>query len=274
MSLWPGYELGRYRIEDVLGRGGQATVYVAHEGPTGRRLALKVLSAEFSHDATVRARLEREAEAVRALDHPAIVAVLDTGEVEGNVYISMPLVEGPSLQAEISREGGIEPVRLVRILRQVAAGLDHAHERGMVHRDVKPANVLLDGEDRAYLTDFGLAKVAQAARLTRTGTWVGTIEYIAPEQLMGKPVGPPADVYGLAALAYEALAGRPPFVRQDAAQLIRAHLEEEPRPPSSLRPSLAFVDGVLARGLAKRPEDRFGSAGGMVRALGEALGAD
>lgn len=273
MSLWPGYRLGRYRIESEIARGGQATVYRAVDEQTGDAVALKVIAGDLSRDATLRARLQREAAAVRALDHPGIVAVREAGEIDGNVYISMTLVDGPSLQEEIRAGGGIDPLRALGLLRQLAGALDHAHAHDMVHRDVKPANVLVGPGDRAYLTDFGLAKVAKSARLTRTGMWVGTVEYIAPEQLMGQGVGPPADVYGLSALAYEALAGRPPFVRQNPADLIQAHLYEAPRPPSSLRPSLAFVDAVLARGLAKAPGERFDSAGAMVRALGEAIGA-
>lgn len=272
MSLWAGYRFGPYRIDGEVGRGGQATVYRATEEATGRTLALKVLSADLSTDATVRARLQREADAVKALDHPGIVAVIDAGEVDEHLYIGMPLIEGTSLEDAIAQEGGLEPARVVRLLRQVAEALDHAHAKGMVHRDVKPANVLIDRDDRAFLTDFGLAKVAQSARLTRTGMWVGTLEYIAPEQLLAQGVGPPADIYAMAAMAYEALAGRPPFVRQHPAELMRAHLEEPPRPPSTLRPSLAFCDAVLARGLAKRPEERYPSAGGLVTAIGDALG--
>ncbi len=271
MSLWPGYRLGRYRVESEIAEGGQATVYRALDERSGETIALKVLSGELSGDPTRRARLEREAAAVRALDHPSIVAVREAGEIDGQLFISMTLVDGPSLQEEIRAGGGLDPTRVVGILRQLASALDHAHAHDMVHRDVKPANVLLDHEDRAFLTDFGLAKLATSSRLTRTGMWVGTIEYIAPEQLMAQRVGPPADVYGLSALAYEALAGRPPFVRQNPAELIQAHLQDIPRPPSSLRPSLAFVDGVLARGLAKKPEDRFGSAGAMVQALADSL---
>jgi serine/threonine protein kinase len=273
VSLWPGYRLGRYRVESEIARGGQATVYRAVDEQTGEAIALKVIAGDLSGDATLRARLQQEAAAVRALDHPGIVAVREAGEIDGTVFISMTLVDGPSLQEEIQAGGGLDPLRAVALLRQLAEALDHAHAHGMVHRDVKPANVLIGPGDRAYLTDFGLAKVAKSARLTRTGMWVGTVEYIAPEQLMAQGVGPPADVYGLSALAYETLAGRPPFVRQNPADLIQAHLTEAPRPPSSLRPSLAFVDGVLARGLAKAPEDRYESAGAMVRALAESLGA-
>ena len=271
MSLWPGYQFGDYRVEAEIGQGGQATVYRARDERTGELIALKVLSGAFSEDGTLRARLQREADAVRALDHPAIVTVREAGEVDGQLFICMTLVDGPSMQEEIQSGGGLDPARVVAILRQLASALDHAHAHGMVHRDVKPANVLLDREDRAFLTDFGLAKVAKSTQLTRTGMWVGTIEYIAPEQLLAERVGPPADVYGLSALAYEALAGRPPFVRQTQAEMIHAPLETIPRPPSTLRPSLSFVDGVLARGLAKKPEDRFASAGQMVSALADSL---
>lgn len=273
MTLWPGYRLGPYVVEDEVARGGQAVVHRARDTRSDETVALKVLLGDLAGDPVLRARLEREAQAVRALSHPSIVAVHEAGELDGHLYIAMQLIDGPSLLDEIRDGGGLDPLRALAILRQLAAALDHAHAREMVHRDIKPANVLIDREDRAYLTDFGLAKVAKSSRLTRTGMWVGTIEYIAPEQLMAQRVGPPADVYALSALAYEALAGRPPFVRQSPAALLQAHLTETPRPASSLRPALAFADPVLAQGLAKEPGDRFPSAGALVEALAAALGA-
>ncbi len=271
MSLWPGYRFGPYRIEEEIGRGGQAVVYRAsREGSAAT--ALKVLPAEVGDDPTVRARLAREVEAVRGLRHPSIVAVEDAGEVDGQLFLCMPLVEGVTLEQAIRAEGGLDPVRAVAILRRVATALGHAHAHGVVHRDVKPANVLLGRDGQAYLTDFGLAQVAEAARLTRTGVWVGTLDYIAPEQLLAQKVGPGADVYALAAVAYETLAGRPPFVRHNTNDLIQAHLNDAPRPPSALRRSLAPADAPLARGLAKSPDERHASAGDLVEDLATALG--
>lgn len=271
MSLWPGYRLGRFRIEGELGTGGQASVYEATDTSGGGRVALKVLSHELSDDPTLRARLRREAEAVAALDHPAIVRLHEAGEDDGRLYLSMALVRGTTLQGEIDAEGGLAPARALAILRRVAAALDHAHGHGMVHRDVKPANILIGEDGAAYLTDFGLAKVAGGARITRTGMWVGTLDYIAPEQLLARAVGPPADLYALAAVAYEALAGRPPFVRSTPGDLVQAHLADAPRPAGSLRASLRPADPVLLRGLAKDPAGRFGSARAFVHALAGAL---
>jgi serine/threonine protein kinase len=273
MSLWPGYRFGRYVIEDELGAGAQATVYRARSDD-GDVVALKVLQVDLSHDPTLRARFTREREVVAALTHPAVVPVMDAGEVGNQPYIAMGLVDGGTLQSAIAAEGGLEPGRAVPILRRVAGALDHAHESGLVHRDVKPANVLLDSAGQAYLSDFGLARfTADARRITRTGMWVGTLEYMAPEQIRAQRVGPEADQYALAAVAYECLTGRPPFVRRGPADLMQAHLLENPRPPSALRPELAPADAVLLRGLAKDAGGRFGSASAFVHALAGALGA-
>jgi serine/threonine-protein kinase len=232
-----------------------------------------VLALELADDPAFRARFAREAEAVGRLDHPSIVTLYEAGEEAGRAYLAMRLVEGPTLHAAIQLEGSLEPARAASVVRQVAAALDHAHGRGMVHRDVKPANVLLDAEGRAFLSDFGLAKLREGARLTRTGMWVGTVEYIAPEQIMAGAVGPPADVYALGAVTYEALTGRTPYVRAHPADVLQAHLRDEPRPASTFRRSLGGADAVLARALAKDPERRYASAGAFAHALSGALGA-
>ncbi|MCC6832640.1 MAG: serine/threonine protein kinase [Thermoleophilia bacterium] len=274
MSLWPGYRIGPYRIEAEIGAGAQATVYRAHDAGRGRDVAVKVLSVDLAHDPTLRARFEREARLVAGLDHPAVVAVHDTGEVAGRPYICMELVDGGTLQARLAEGGAVAPQEAAAVLRRVASALDHAHGAGLVHRDVKPGNILIDRSGDAWLSDFGLARVAaDAERLTRTGMWVGTLEYMAPEQIRAQRVGPAADLYALAAVAYEALTGRPPFVRGNAADLMRAHLADAPRPASALRPELAAADAVLARGLAKEPAQRFGTAAAFVHALAGALGA-
>lgn len=270
---WPGRRIGRYVVEGELGAGAQATVYRARDAETGRPVALKVMQVDLRDDPTVRARFAREHRVVAALEHPAVVPVYEAGEIDGQPYLAMGLVDGGTLQAAITAEGGLAPERAVAVLRRVATALDHAHGRGLVHRDVKPANVLLDREGAAYLSDFGLARVvSDVARLTRTGMWVGTLEYMAPEQIRATGVGPEADQYALAAVAYEALAGRPPFVRRNPADLMQAHLAETPRPPSALRPELAPADPVVLRGLAKEPGMRFGSATAMVHALAGAMG--
>jgi len=273
MSLWPGYRLGPYVVEAEIGAGAQATVYRAHDRERDRRVALKVMQVDLRDDPTLRARFEREHRVVAALGHPAVVPVYEAGEIEGQPYLAMGLVEGGTLQSAISAEGGLAPERAIPVLRRVATALDHAHGQGLVHRDVKPANVLLDAAGEAYLSDFGLARiVSDVARLTRTGMWVGTLEYMAPEQIRAQGVGPESDQYALAAVAYETLAGRPPFVRRHPADLMQAHLADTPRPASALRPALAAADPVLLRGLAKEPGARFGSATAMVHALAGALG--
>ncbi len=274
MSLWPGYRVGPYRIEAEIGAGAQATVYRAHDTERGRDVALKVLSFDLAHDETLRARFAREARVVSGLGHPAVVAVHDTGEVAGQPYICMALIDGGTLQGRLEAEGALAPAEVLPVLRRVAAALDHAHDAGLVHRDVKPGNILIDRDGDAWLSDFGLARLAtEATRLTRTGMWVGTLEYMAPEQIRAQRVGPPADLYALAAVAYEALTGRPPFVRGNPADLMQAHLADMPRPASAMRPEVAAADAVLARGLAKEPGDRFGTAAALVHALAGALGA-
>jgi len=274
VSLWPGYRVGPYRIEAEIGAGAQATVYRAHDTDRGRDVALKVLSFDLAHDETLRARFAREARVVSGLGHPAVVPVHDTGEVAGQPYICMALIDGGTLQGRLEAEGALAAAEVLPVLRRVAAALDHAHGAGLVHRDVKPGNILIDRDGDAWLSDFGLARLAtEATRLTRTGMWVGTLEYMAPEQIRAQRVGPPADLYGLAAVAYEALTGRPPFVRGNPADLMQAHLADTPRPASAMRPEVAAADAVLARGLAKEPGDRFGTAAALVHALSGALGA-
>ena len=264
--------LGRFTVDGELGRGAQAVVYRAHD-ERGVAVAVKVLAVDLRRDPTMHARFAREAEAVAALDHPAVVPVVEVGEADdGRPYLAMALVEGESLQALIDAGGGLEPAAAVSVLRRVAGALDAAHARGLVHRDVKPANILLDAAGTAYLTDFGLVRPLSGPALTRTGMWVGTMDYMAPEQIRATGVGPATDVYALAAVAYEALTGRPPFVRRNAADLLDAHLKDAPRPPSALRPGLEGADAVLGRGLAKEPRDRYASAGALVHALAGALG--
>jgi eukaryotic-like serine/threonine-protein kinase len=272
MGMWPGYRFGPYVIEDELGRGAQATVYRARDERDDRVVAVKVLPSDLLAAGDLHARFAREAKAVGDLDHPSILSVHEAGQIDGVSYICMALVDGGTLQAAIAAEGGLEPARAAHVVRQISGALDHAHEHGTVHRDVKPANVLIGADDRAFLSDFGLATVAEGVRITRTGVWVGTLEYMAPEQIRAQRVGPAADLYALAAVTYETLTGRPPFVRRNPADLMQAHIADTPRPPSSLRASLAPVDAVLARGLAKHPDDRFGSATAFAHALAGSLG--
>ncbi|NIJ11127.1 WD40 repeat protein [Saccharomonospora amisosensis] len=269
---------GRYRIVDVLGRGGMGQVYRALDTRLGRTVALKLLTdTADEHHAD---RLRREAELVSRLADRHIVEVLDAGEVDGRLYVAMRLVEGPDLRRVLGH-GPLEPRRAVRILSQVAAALDSAHQAGIVHRDVKPSNILLaehEGEEetgeQAFLTDFGIAVslVPEATRLTRTGSYVGSLDYIAPEQLRGQDVTGAADVYSLACVLYECLTGKVPFPAADAAAKLAAQLNDPPAAPSVFDPRIPpSLDLVVATGMDKDPRRRYASAGELLAAADSAL---
>lgn len=269
-----GRELEGYRIEAELGRGGQAVVYRATQLSLQRTVALKVVSPQLSSDANFKERFTREGIAAASLDHPHVIPVFEAGEADGLAFLAMKYIDGPSLDAVMHQAGGVEPRRVLAILRQVAEALDYMAERDLVHRDVKPANILLGPGDHAYLSDFGLIKALSAARLTSSGVWMGTLEYVAPEQIRGGDVTPAADRYALAALAFEALTGRTLFPREDRTATLFAHVNDEPPPASESNPALGgAVDAVLARGLSKKPEDRHPSAIAFVDALDAAIAA-
>lgn len=269
-----GRVVGGYRIESELGRGGQAVVYRATQLSLHRTVALKVVTGQLSADAGFLERFTREGIASASLDHPHIIPVFEAGEDDGVAYLAMKFIDGPSFDALIRRPSGIEARRALAILRQVAEALDYVSERGMVHRDVKPANVLLGPGDHAYLSDFGLIKATSGSRLTGAGVWMGTLEYVAPEQIRGSDVTPAADRYALAAVAFEALTGTSVFPRDDRAATLYAHINEPPPPASERQPALGTaVDPVLARGLAKSPDDRYPTATAFVEALEAAVAA-
>ncbi len=285
-ELEPGTRIdGRYRIVGPLGEGGMGVVYRARDERLGRQVALKTLPAARVGDAQARARLVREARAAAALEHPGIAQVYDVGETEdGGAYLVMELVRGTSLRramAALSRD------RILELLEQIANALDHAHANGVIHRDIKPDNVMVRDDGRAVLLDFGLAKdvgvgtaetiapdtpTVDADFATKEGMLVGTLTYLAPEQARGKDVGPRSDQFALATTAYEALFGRLPWDGTNTAAVLAQILVDEPPPPSSLDSALApAVDRVFARALAKRPEERFESATAFVRALRESF---
>ncbi|MCU0306978.1 MAG: serine/threonine protein kinase [Thermoleophilia bacterium] len=267
-----GRTVGGYRIESELGRGGQAVVYRATQLSLQRLVALKVVSPQFAADEGFLDRFKREGISAASLDHTNVIPVYESGEAEGVAYLAMKLVDGPTLDQLIRRQGALPVHRTLGILRQVADALDYAGRRGLVHRDVKPANVLLGPGDHAYLSDFGLTKALEGARLTRTGVWMGTLEYIAPEQIRAGEVTAAADRYALAVMAYEALTGKAPFIREDRTALLYAHLNDMPPAPSTHRPELGpQVDQVMARGLAKDPAERHASAREFVDALEAAV---
>jgi predicted ATPase/predicted Ser/Thr protein kinase len=272
-TLGVGSEIAGYRVSGLLGRGGMGFVYEAEHAILGRKAAIKTLSNDLGVDGDFRERFIQESQMVAALDHPSIIPIYDAGEENGIVYIAMRHVSGGDLQDLIAK-GQLELDRAVSILEQVAGALDAAHAHNLVHRDVKPANVLVDGSsDRVYLTDFGIAKRARTRGLTRTGFFVGTLDYAAPEQIQGKPVGPQADVYAFGCLLFECLTGKKPFDRETDVAVMHAHLLDPAPAPTELRPELpAALDDVVARALAKNEVDRTASCNEVIEAVRACLG--
>lgn len=268
MELSRGDTFAGYRIERELGRGGMGVVYLAEELSLSRRVALKVISPVLATDALFQRRFQQEARAAAAIDHPNVVPIYARGIERDHPFIAMRFVDGTDLGERLREEGPLDPVDGARIAAQVGAALDAAHAKGLIHRDVKPANILISGDGgdgHAYLGDFGLTKdMASGSRLTDTGRWVGTVDYVAPEQIEGGVVDARTDVYALTCVLFEMLSGRVPFGGQDA-QKMWSHMHHEA--PALDRPDLAQAfDPVIARGMAKQQEDRYPSAGDLGRA--------
>lgn len=266
----PGTVLAGFRLERLVGRGGMGVVFLAEQVTLRRKVAVKVISPELAHDVAFRSRFEREAQLAARIDHPNVVAVHGAGEEDGRLYIAMRYVEGPDLGALIARDGALAPRRAARIVAEVAGALDAAHEAGLVHRDVKPANVLVSakaGQEQSYLTDFGLTKAVAAGGMTATGQWLGSPDYAPPEQIQGEAVDARADVYALGAVLHQALTDSVPFPRDSQMAKLYAHVHDPPPAPSGLDPRVdpAF-DAVVARAMAKDPADRYPSAGDLARA--------
>ncbi|WP_336086084.1 protein kinase domain-containing protein [Nocardia sp. SSK8] len=263
-----------YRIEGTLGQGGMGTVYRARHPRLPRTVALKLLNRAVSDDPELRRRFEQEADIVAGLDHPGIVGVYDRGTHDGHLWISMRFVEGADA-TRLPRE--TPPEQLLRYVAETADALDYAHRHGVLHRDVKPANILISspegGESRALLTDFGIARLVEAdTKLTATGTFTATLAYASPEQLSGEVVDARGDQYSLACTLYLLLAGQPPFPATNPAQVIAGHLSQPVPPLSGVRPGLpAALDAVLTRAMAKAREDRFASCREFVSAAQDAL---
>jgi len=262
-----GTELGGYRLGEQLGRGGTSVVYRAEHVRLGRQAALKLLSAGVGED-DFRERFLRESRVAAALDHPSIVPVYDAGEAEdGLLYIAMACIEGSDLKSVLAEEGKLPLRRALRIAAQIGSALDAAHARGLVHRDVKPANILVTQGDRAYLSDFGVAKHLASNGTTRTGSFIGTIDYCAPEQIEGHDVDSRTDVYALACVLYECLAGEPPFSRPSEVAVLNAHLHAPPpklsRVASDIPPAL---ESVIEKALSKSPLDRYSTCGEFLAA--------
>jgi serine/threonine-protein kinase len=249
------------------------TVYRATQLSLNRSVALKVLSAEIGDDPAFRERFRREGLLQAAIDHSHIVTVYDTGETEHGLYLVMRMIRGPTLKDMIlGRE--LDPGRTLRLLSQVADALDTAHDVGLIHRDIKPQNILIGSRDHAYLADFGLTKAPdEAGRLTATGQFVGTIDYVSPEQIQGEAASARSDIYSLTGVLYECLVGTVPYAKPAEAQVIYAHISEPAPQPTQARPELPkAIDDVIAKGMAKAPEDRYASAGECLRDAQRAFG--
>jgi serine/threonine-protein kinase len=269
-----GTQVGGYRILELLGRGGTSAVYLAEHVRLGRPAALKLLAPNFG-EADFRDRFLRESQLAASLEHPSIVPVYDAGEDDDLLYIAMARIEGSDLKSLLAREARLPLRRALRIVGQIGSALDAAHARGLVHRDVKPANILVGADDRAYLSDFGVVKELASNGTTRTGSFVGTIEYCAPEQIEGRAVDGRADVYALACVLYECLSGTPPFHRPSEVAVLNAHLHAQPPKLSRAVPELpASLDAVIAKALSKSPLDRHASCAEFLAAARAAVAAE
>jgi serine/threonine protein kinase/streptogramin lyase len=269
-----GTELAGYRIESLLGRGGMSVVYLAEHRGLGRKVALKLIAPELSRDDAFRQRFVRESRLAASLDHPNVVPIFEAGEAEGVLFIAMRYVRGTDLRTVIQRDGSLTMERTVHLTDQIAGALDEAHAEGLIHRDVKSANVLVtpareEGAEHVHLTDFGLTKQAlSGSGLTGTGQFMGSIDYAAPEQFQGKPLDRRTDVYALGCVVYECLTGRPPFHRESEAAVLYAHLNEPAPKVTDVREDVPpAVDGVVSRAMAKDPAGRFDRAGALAAAL-------
>ena len=274
-----GARVGQYRLERRLGGGGMAVVYLARDERLDRPVALKVLAPVLAEDEAFRKRFIRESRAAAGVEDPHIIPVFEAGEAGGMLYIAMRYVPGGDMRTIVRRDGPLPPGRAAAVIAQVASALDAAHAAGLVHRDVKPANMLVDRRsnrsDHVYPADFGLSKkrLVASAGLTGTGQFVGTLDYSAPEQIRGRPADGRTDQYALACAAFELLTGAPPFHHEEATAVMYAHLSEPPPPVTSRRAGLPpAVDQVVARALAKVPADRYASCQEFADALLQALG--
>ncbi len=265
-----GTPFGRYRLIELLGRGGMGEVWRAYDTATERVVAVKLLPANFAHDPMFQERFRREAKAAAGLDEPHVVPIYDYGEIDGRLYVTMRLIKGRDLQT-ILADGPLEPARAVSVIEQVAQALQAAHNVGLVHRDVKPSNILLDDNGFAYLIDFGIAHAAGETGLTSTGATIGTWSYMAPERFQSGTANARADVYALACVLYEALTGQLPFPGSTLEQIAVAHMLQPPPRPSREQAGVpSTMDEVIATGMAKNPDQRYATAAELARAAHDA----
>src|SRR5256884_1352915 len=265
----------RYQLGDAIGRGGMATIYRGHDMRMERVVAIKVLREVYSTNPKFVTRFQREARAASALQHPNIVQVYDYGQTDGNYYIVMELVEGTDLRSYLSSHDVLDVDRAIIIAHDIALGLGAAHRRGIVHRDVKPQNVLIGTDGSIKLTDFGIVSVykdTNTERLTTSGMTLGTVHYFAPEQAQGEIVSPAADVYSLGIVMYEMLTGHPPFDGNSPVVVAMQHIQDQPEPPGQFNPAIpANLEEIILRCLEKEPGARFPDGSQLARAL-EMLG--
>ena len=267
-----GSPFGRYRLIEVLGSGGMGEVWRAYDTMMRRDVAVKVLPTDLAAEPGYEERFRREAYTAARLAEPHIIPIHEAGDIDGRLYLVMPVIEGIDLQRLLRRDGPINPKRTVMVIEQLASALDAAHAAGLVHRDVKPSNALLTGRDFVYLIDFGIAHDTLAATLTRTGSLLGTLAYTAPERFESGAADASADIYALAAVLHECLTGNQPFPGDSLPQLMRAHLHENPPRPSAQRQGVpAEFDEVVAQGMAKNPDRRFATAKDLADAAHAAL---
>ena len=270
MPIQPGTRLGAYEVQELIGQGAMGSVYLARHQALDRMAAVKVMR-KLEDDPIAAERFSREGRAIALLRHTNIVTVYDFGEYEGTPYMIVEHVPGGNLASRL-QAGRLSNEAAIRLLRQIASGLDYAHEMGVVHRDVKPANVLMGRGDTPVIADFGLAKLQQQATMTAYGVATGTPAYMAPEQIAEGEIGPATDVYALATVAYEMLTGRLPYENDSVMQLLMSKMRDDPVPPTRRNPELpARADRILLRGLARQPDARWKSCGAMVEALAGVL---
>ncbi|WP_319452440.1 MULTISPECIES: serine/threonine-protein kinase [unclassified Mycobacterium] len=259
-----GEMFGPYELRALIGAGGMGEVYHAYDTSKDRVVALKLLRPELAADRSFQERFRRESRMAARLHEPHVIPVHDFGEINGVLFIDMRFVDGRDLKSLLER-GPLSPGRTANIVGQIGSALDAAHASGLTHRDVKPENILMTGDDFAYLVDFGIAHAGGDTGLTSAGSAIGSCAYMAPERFTGDHVGPPADVYSLACVTYECLVGQPPFPPGDLTRLMGAHIMAPPPKPSAMRPDLVAFDGVIAWGMAKDPLARP-AAGELARA--------
>ncbi|AFU01270.1 serine/threonine-protein kinase [Nocardia brasiliensis] len=267
-----GTRFGPYRLDRLIGRGGMGEVFEAYDTVKDRTVAVKVLAEQLNQDPVFRERFRRESHAAARLTEPHVIPIHDYGEIDGQLYIDMRLVDGENLRAVLRRDAPLAPERAVAVIRQIAAALDAAHADDLVHRDIKPDNILLTTDGFAYLVDFGIAQSSTSESLTADGSAIGSFHYMAPERFTSRLVTPAVDSYALACVLYECLTGARPFPAETDGEIMRAHLFEPPPRPSMIRREVpAGFDEVIARGLAKNPNARYTSAGALAAAAHRAL---